>query len=370
MLIKGGNYMKILKKQVLFCLTLLFMVSLIGCAATTRIAIDQTDFELERGATKQLSATLENSNNTRVQWLSDDDSIATINSMGVISGISKGRVQITATTNEGVSDTIVVTVIETIKLIFDRKVETYEKDNLYRLFFAFKNDYDIRLTTNGTVDIYITNDNGIKVYEKTISLKPEMFSEWGNDTNGYFLKAAIEIPFKDIENGGISTGKLSYKVTLPDETYFGYYDIVLNNIPNDAFIYLLEYFKENGKVKYDELNNKGYNISLDFDDKTHNFFVLENRLIRLSVISDGVTTDLMFTFSSSNNKAFVTISGDGYLGYDDDALIMSNGKFIVVFDNYSFPTYTLKNTAQNLSEVMAEYIYGLYHEYLEILGLK
>lgn len=80
-----------------------------GDKEETTISLDKTTTELEIGKTVQLKVTT-NSTET-VQWSSNKENVATVNSSGVVTGIAKGTATITATV-EGKTATCIITVKE------------------------------------------------------------------------------------------------------------------------------------------------------------------------------------------------------------------------------------------------------------------
>lgn len=70
--------------------------------------------EMEKGDTKYLftSITPDNATNKEVVWKSSDESIATVDSNGKVTAIKPGKVNITAQTSNGKTDTVEVNVIE------------------------------------------------------------------------------------------------------------------------------------------------------------------------------------------------------------------------------------------------------------------
>lgn len=70
--------------------------------------------EMEKGDTKYLftSITPDNATSKEVVWKSSDESIATVDSNGKVTAIKPGKVNITAQTSNGKTDTVEVNVIE------------------------------------------------------------------------------------------------------------------------------------------------------------------------------------------------------------------------------------------------------------------
>lgn len=89
------------------------------CAVTVHqpaesITLDVTKAEIETGATLQLTATVgpEDAEDKSVSWTSSDDNVATVSGDGLVTALSGGVVEITATTVNGLKAVSVITVIQ------------------------------------------------------------------------------------------------------------------------------------------------------------------------------------------------------------------------------------------------------------------
>lgn len=89
------------------------------CAVTVHqpaesITLDVTKAEIETGATLQLTATVgpEDAEDKSVSWTSSDDNVATVSGDGLVTALSGGVVEITATTSNGLKAVSVITVIQ------------------------------------------------------------------------------------------------------------------------------------------------------------------------------------------------------------------------------------------------------------------
>jgi len=104
------------KKKILF--SLLFMILLISCEKETEkevvvsdLALNQKNLELRVENTDSLKVTVTpaDANDKSIIWKSSDNSVATVDSGGVITAIAPGKALITATTTDGnITDTCIV----------------------------------------------------------------------------------------------------------------------------------------------------------------------------------------------------------------------------------------------------------------------
>ena len=80
----------------------------------TGITLNQKTATGNVGATKQITATIEpaNADDKTVTWTSSDDTIATVDNTGLITFVKAGTATITATTSNGLTATVEVTVNE------------------------------------------------------------------------------------------------------------------------------------------------------------------------------------------------------------------------------------------------------------------
>lgn len=79
----------------------------------TSVTIEQGDQELNIGQTVQLSATIapENAENKTLTWSSSNEQVATVDENGLVTAVSTGSTEITVTSANGKTDSIIVTVL-------------------------------------------------------------------------------------------------------------------------------------------------------------------------------------------------------------------------------------------------------------------
>ena len=80
----------------------------------TSVVLDKTSFNLKLNKTAQLTATIlpENATDKSVIWTSSNESVATVDENGTVTGVSEGTATITVTTSNGISASCEVTVVE------------------------------------------------------------------------------------------------------------------------------------------------------------------------------------------------------------------------------------------------------------------
>ncbi len=95
--------------------------------SVTGVSIDQEDQLLAKGATLNLTATIQpaNATNKNVTWASDDEAVATVSADGVVTTAAEGTAIITVTTENGnKTDTIEITVANVVNTTQGKGYET------------------------------------------------------------------------------------------------------------------------------------------------------------------------------------------------------------------------------------------------------
>ncbi len=136
----------------------------------TSIEIDTTETDCDKGATLQLNATVlpENATDKTLTWESADESIATVDANGLVTGVKNGTTIITAKSKDG---TVQATCTVTINCIHDSKTTHTEKDST--------------CVEQGN-DIYYTCDDCGKIFAEdgVTELEVPPFRPLGNHTGG------------------------------------------------------------------------------------------------------------------------------------------------------------------------------------------
>jgi ribosomal protein S28E/S33 len=123
------------------------------------VKLDTTTVELEVGDTETVSAT----QGTVTNWASSDESVATVDENGTITGVGEGTATITATGSDGSTATVKVTVTATASdnLWGDANVDGYVKAN--DLLLLKKHILSItELTGQGLANCDVNHDGNIK----------------------------------------------------------------------------------------------------------------------------------------------------------------------------------------------------------------
>ena len=149
---------------------------------TTSLKLNSSTYNLAIGETLRLYPTVTPQNTTdRIEWISGDTSIATVECSGVIRGVSKGTVAIQVKTTSGVSTTCVIEVSDSAVTSTDKVV----KKNISLATISVANQYytgkavkpaptvkynDITTLQNG-YDYTVTYSNNVNVGTAKITIK-------------------------------------------------------------------------------------------------------------------------------------------------------------------------------------------------------
>ena len=149
---------------------------------TTSLKLNSSTYNLAIGETLRLYPTVTPQNTTdRIEWISGDTSIATVECAGVIRGVSQGTVAIQVKSSSGVSTTCVIEVSDRVETSVDKVV----KKNISLATISVANQYytgkavkpalavkynDITTLQNG-YDYTVTYSNNVNVATAKITIK-------------------------------------------------------------------------------------------------------------------------------------------------------------------------------------------------------
>ena len=131
------------------------------------IIIDKDEMTLERGESAQLSVTVypQDADDSSVEWSSENNEVATVDSKGTVVAISSGTTIIRATTNDGSNLTaecqVTVTPLKATGISIDRTEATLERDATLQLTATVTpDDADDRTVTWSSADSGIVRVDG------------------------------------------------------------------------------------------------------------------------------------------------------------------------------------------------------------------
>ncbi len=138
-----------LKKTVPMLLSMIVMVSFLGCSKVEKVKINDREIELSVGDRYSIDYDIEpKSEKKNAEWESSDEDVATVNSSGKITAVDSGECEITLTVGN-MSDTVTVTVVVTSGPDFqslyaeycDSSFATVASDNSYLNLIVYEFDY-------------------------------------------------------------------------------------------------------------------------------------------------------------------------------------------------------------------------------------
>ena len=222
--------MKKMFKLFAVLLSFVMMITILMPISTTQAAtikLNCTKKTIYEGDTFKLKV---KGTKKKVKWSSSNKGIASVNSKGVVKGKDVGKATIMAkVAGKKLKCKIVVKEASKVTYINNRSVEYSENDNVERLFFGFKDQYNKVVSGSGNVNIRIEN-NGEIVYQKRFSYNESNFNYWTNALYGERYLCSIDIPVSDIKEGKNNSGKLYYKVT-DQAGEFDEYSLNVSNLP-------------------------------------------------------------------------------------------------------------------------------------------
>lgn len=122
----------------------------------TGITVASTDISLEEGATKAITATVtpDNATNKEVTYKSTDETIATVDEKGVVTGVKEGTTTVTVTSKENAEITATVNITVTKK----SETPTPSEDKTATYTFKTGTNVDPSSEAKAWTDLYDTKD--------------------------------------------------------------------------------------------------------------------------------------------------------------------------------------------------------------------
>lgn len=117
-----------------------------------------------------------------------------------------------------------------VEWISERDFFYYEDYNKFVLVFELADEEEVAMTSNGTVEIKIVNNDGVIVYEKTHTFTESNFEEWTYDNTIDKFLASIYIDPSSIASGTASEGTVYFTV-YGDDYYFDESTLTVYDLP-------------------------------------------------------------------------------------------------------------------------------------------
>ena len=190
----------------------------------TSVTLDQSELTIERTYTAQLSATItpEDADNRTVSWTSDNEEVATVDENGLVTAVSAGEANITATAVDGSGVTATCKVTVTPKLvtsvILDESELTIEKNFTEQLTATVAPDDADNLSLTWTSDneeVATVDENGLvtAVGEGTATI-----TATANDGSGVSASCVVTVTFidgiADVEASKVTVLAVNGRITV------------------------------------------------------------------------------------------------------------------------------------------------------------
>ena len=258
------------------------------------IILDQSQLTIKPGKTAALTASISSpDNNQTVTWISTNPAAATVNSNGLVTGVSEGTATITASVS-GCTATCTVTVIDPINI---ESVSLALKEKIEARFYVYVpdselNTTDINLTFNGKTTTYHAADITPKTYNKKpcrIVSVDTFAKQMRDDIKVTVTKTGTtDLKYLEYKEAPVTEG-LHYKI----EDYFKAAEA---NSTNESLIDLVHKIDNYGKyaqIQFNNYNRESFDeadpIPEDYDD---------SRLTPYLVKNAGSATGLQYTSGS------------------------------------------------------------------------
>ena len=185
------------------------------------IIIDKDEMTLERGESAQLSVTVypQDADDSSVEWSSENNEVATVDSKGTVVAISSGTTIIRATTNDGSNLTaecqVTVTSLKATGISIDRTEATLERDATLQLTATvMPEDAGDRTVTWSSADSGIARVDGAGLVT-AVSVGTTTITATTGDGTGLTASCTVTVTPKTVQSITISEEALTLEV---DET--------------------------------------------------------------------------------------------------------------------------------------------------------
>lgn len=170
------------------------------------IIIDKDEMTLERGETAQLSVTVypQDADDSSVEWSSENNEVATVDSKGTVVAISSGTTIIRATTNDGSNLTaecqVTVTPLKATGISIDRTEATLERDATLQLTATVTpDDADDRTVTWSSADSGIARVDGAGLVT-AVSVGTTTITATTGDGTGLTASCTVTVTPKTVQS--------------------------------------------------------------------------------------------------------------------------------------------------------------------------
>ena len=190
----------------------------------TSVILDESELTIEKGSTGQLNATVapDDADNLGLTWTSDNEEVATVDENGLVTAVSVGEANITATAVDGSGVTATCKVTVTPKLvtsvILDESELTIEKNFTEQLTATVAPDDADNLSLTWTSDneeVATVDENGLvtAVGEGTATI-----TATANDGSGVSASCVVTVTFTngiaDVEAGKVTVLAANGRITV------------------------------------------------------------------------------------------------------------------------------------------------------------
>ena len=170
------------------------------------IIIDKDEMTLERGESAQLSVTVypQDADDSSVEWSSENNEVATVDSKGTVVAISSGTTIIRATTNDGSNLTaecqVTVTPLKATGISIDRTEATLERDATLQLTATVTpDDADDRTVTWSSADSGIARVDGAGLVT-AVSVGTTTITATTGDGTGLTASCTVTVTPKTVQS--------------------------------------------------------------------------------------------------------------------------------------------------------------------------